>query len=44
MGAWDAIRMLASAGRRRSWLRLRVALWKFRGLAWGTARALAYRW
>lgn len=44
LGAWDAIRMLASAGRRRSRLRLRVAGAKARGLVEGTARGLVLAW
>jgi hypothetical protein len=44
LGLQDALRMLGSAGRRRSRLRLDVALWKLRGLARGTARALTRRW
>lgn len=43
-GVNDVIRMLASALRRRSRLRLRVALAKFRGLATGTVKGLARSW
>ena len=44
LGCGDALRMLASAVRRRSPLRLRVARAKGRGLAVGTAKGLARRW
>jgi GT2 family glycosyltransferase len=44
LGAHDAARMLASAARRRSRLRLRVAAAKLRGLASGTVRGLLASW
>ena len=44
LGARDAARMLASAVRRRSRLRLRVAATKLRGLASGTLRGLLSSW
>lgn len=44
LGALDALRMLASAARRRSPFRLRVALAKMRGLVSGTIAGLARRW
>lgn len=44
LGATDALRMLASAFRRRSRLRFRVALRKLAGLGVGTVKGLAYRW
>ena len=44
LGWVDALRMLASAARRRSWLRLRVAVAKLRGLVVGTALGLTRRW
>jgi glycosyltransferase involved in cell wall biosynthesis len=44
LGATDAARMLASAVRRRSSLRLYVGAAKVRGLMEGTARGLTYRW
>ena len=44
LGANDCARMAASAVRRRSRLRLRVAAAKLRGLAMGTARGLVTRW
>lgn len=44
LGAIDAVRMLASAFRRRSRLRFRVALRKLAGLVVGTVKGLAYRW
>jgi GT2 family glycosyltransferase len=44
LGARDAARMLASAVRRRSRLRLRVAATKLRGLASGTVRGLLASW
>lgn len=44
LGALDAVRMLASAGRRRSRLRLVVGLAKARGLLVGTVRGLLFPW
>jgi GT2 family glycosyltransferase len=44
LGARDAARMLASAVRRRSRLRMRVAATKLRGLASGTVRGLLAPW
>lgn len=44
LGLLDALRMLGSAGRRRSRLRLRVAIAKLRGLAVGTGAGLLHRW
>ena len=44
LGVRDAARMLASAARRGSLLRLRVFGWKLRGLASGTVRGLARSW
>lgn len=44
LGAADAARMLASAFRRRSGLRFRVAMRKLVGLGVGTVKGLAYRW
>ena len=44
IGVVDALRMLASAGRRRSRLRLRVALAKLRGLVVGTAAGSRRPW
>jgi GT2 family glycosyltransferase len=44
LGLRDVARMAASALRRRSWLRLRVASHKVRGLAVGTWRGLTYPW
>ncbi len=44
LGAVDALRMLASAARRRSTFRLRVALAKLRGLVDGTIAGLTHRW
>lgn len=43
-GVFDFGRMLGSAVRRRSTLRLRIAWWKLRGLASGTAKGLARAW
>jgi GT2 family glycosyltransferase len=43
-GAVDLLRMLASAVRRRSLLRLRVAWWKLRGLVSGTVKGLTSSW
>ena len=44
LGLVDASRMLASAGRRRSRLRLGVAVAKARGLAVGTAKGISRAW
>jgi GT2 family glycosyltransferase len=44
LGVRDAARMLSSAARRRSTLRLRVFGWKVRGLASGTVKGLARSW
>lgn len=44
LGVRDAARMLASAARRRSLLRVRVFAWKLRGLVAGTARGAARSW
>jgi GT2 family glycosyltransferase len=44
LGVADLARMAASAGRRCSLLRLRVAGYKAQGLVSGTARGLAHRW
>jgi GT2 family glycosyltransferase len=44
LGALDALRMLGSAAKRRSSLRLRVAMAKLSGLAAGTVRGLLRRW
>lgn len=44
LGAVDVARMFASALRRRSRFRLRVAVWKLRGLASGTAKGLSRSW
>ena len=44
LGVGDVVRMLGSAVRRRSSLRLGVAACKTQGLLEGTARGLAYRW
>lgn len=43
-GAIDVLDMAASALRRRSWLRARIALAKLHGLAEGTAIGLRRRW
>lgn len=43
-GVFDFARMLASAARRRSALRLRIAWWKLRGLVSGTAKGFARAW
>ncbi|HEU4657596.1 MAG TPA: glycosyltransferase family A protein [Capillimicrobium sp.] len=43
-GAYGALKMIASAGRRRSRLRLRVGLALCRGHLVGTGRALRVRW
>lgn len=44
LGAADVARMLASALRRRSRLRLRVAVGKLQGLVLGTLKGLVYPW
>lgn len=44
LGLRDMVRMFASAGRRRSRLRLYVALHKLRGLVSGTAKGALRRW
>jgi len=44
LGLQDVVRMVASAGRRRSRLRAVVAVAKARGLALGTARGLRFPW
>jgi len=44
LGLTDALRMLASAGRRRSRLRLHVGLAKLRGLVVGTVAGVTRRW
>lgn len=43
-GVYDLVKMFASALRRRSPLRLRVAAFKLQGLVVGTARGLTYPW
>lgn len=44
IGFVATLRMFASAGRRRSWLRFRVATAKLKGLVAGTAHGLRRRW
>ena len=44
IGLMDAARMLASALRRRSFLRLSVFTWKIRGMAEGTVKGLMRAW
>jgi GT2 family glycosyltransferase len=44
LGAQDAVRMLASAARRRSRFRLVIAVYKLEGLAVGTVKGALRRW